>query len=73
MARAYLAVTRLLPAAHLTERRAVEFTAEPGSRLWMAVCLALGGAILFGCFLLGLGELFAALKREVFQAIIKVP
>lgn len=53
-----------------TERRPVEFAAAPLSRLWVAVCVALGGAILAACLALGFGEVVLSLKRLVLEAIV---
>jgi hypothetical protein len=66
--------SRVMPAAHdraQGERRPVEFTAAPGSRLWIAICLGLGGAIFFACLMLGLGEVLFSLKRQVLEAILE--
>jgi hypothetical protein len=52
------------------ERRAVQFAAEPGSRLFIAICIAAGGAILAACLFLGMGEVLFALKRYVLEAIV---
>lgn len=54
-----------------SERRPIEFAAAPTSRLWIAVCLGLGAAILGACFLLGLGEVLFSLKRQVLEAIVQ--
>jgi hypothetical protein len=52
------------------ERRPVEFSAAPASRLWIAICIGLGGAIFFACLLLGCGEILFSLKRHVLEAIV---
>jgi hypothetical protein len=57
-------------AASNAERRPVEFAAEPASRLFIAVCFAVGAAILAASFFLGLGEMLLALKRHVLEAIV---
>lgn len=51
------------------ERRPVEFTAAPASRLWIAVCLGVGGAILVACLMLGFGEVVLLVKRQLLEAI----
>jgi hypothetical protein len=51
--------------------RPVEFAPEPASRLWIAICLGVGGAIFFACLFLGLGEVLLSLKRQVLEAIVQ--
>jgi hypothetical protein len=53
------------------DRRLIEFSAAPASRLWIAVCLALGGAIFFACLMLGLGEVMMSVKRQVLEAVLQ--
>jgi hypothetical protein len=52
-------------------RRTIEFAAAPASRLWIAVCFALGGAIFLSCLMLGLGEVFLSVKRQVLEAVVQ--
>jgi hypothetical protein len=53
------------------ERRPVEFAAAPASRVWIAVCLAAGGAILAACLFFGLSELLVSVKRHVLEALFQ--
>lgn len=55
------------------ERRPVEFAAAPASRVWMAICLAAGGAILAACIFYGFGELLLSVKRHVLEALFAAP
>jgi len=41
------------------------------SRLWVAACVAIGGAVLAACVVLGFGEVLLSLKRLVLEAIVK--
>lgn len=61
----------MAPAATSTpgERRPVEFAAAPASRVWIAVCVAAGAAILAGCLFFGLSELLVSVKRHVLEAL----
>jgi hypothetical protein len=52
------------------DRRPVEFSVSPASRLWIAICIGVGGAILFACLVLGFGEVLLSLKRYVLEAIV---
>lgn len=51
------------------ERRPIEFSAAPTSRIFVAICIAGGGAIFAACFLFGLGEVLVALKRHVLEGL----
>jgi hypothetical protein len=53
------------------ERRPVEFAAAPLSRVWIAICLAGGGAILAACLFFGLSELLVSVKRHVLEALFQ--
>ncbi|MCK6551495.1 hypothetical protein L6R52_37005 [Myxococcota bacterium] len=53
------------------ERRPIEFAAAPASRLWIAVCFAVGGAILAASLAGGLGELLLSLERQALEAIVQ--
>ena len=63
----------MAPAATTTtnERRPVEFASAPASRVWIAVCLAAGGAILAACLFFGLSELLVSVKRHVLEALFQ--
>ena len=53
------------------ERRPVEFASAPASRIWIAVCLAGGAAILAACLFFGLSELLVSTKRHVLEALFQ--
>jgi hypothetical protein len=53
------------------ERRPVEFAAAPASRVWVAVCIAIGAVVLAVCLFFGLGELLLSVKRHVLEALFQ--
>ena len=48
----------------------VELAPAPASRLWVALVLGVGAAILGAAAVLVLGEVFLALKRPVLEALL---
>lgn len=59
------------PSTASADRRPIEFASAPASRLWMAVCFGLGGAVLALCLVYGFGEMLLSLERQVLEALVQ--
>jgi hypothetical protein len=48
----------------------VELSVQPGSRLWLALCVGVGAALVLAALLLAAGELLISLRQPAVEALV---